>query len=105
MPIAIFRLIEILGRNWRMLADKKITLGQMRQSGADRLHVLCGSPDCSHSVVMDADCWPGSLRLSDLEALFVCRACGHRGADLRPESKGNRGSRLAPARTSAATIR
>jgi hypothetical protein len=89
-----------------MHSDMKITLGQMLQSGADRLQVLCGNPDCSHSVVMDADCWPGSLRLSDVEALFICRVCGHRGADLRPEHKGrNRGSRLAPSSSSAATIR
>jgi len=89
-----------------MLSDKKITLGQMRQSGADRLHVLCGNPDCSRSIVMDADCWPGSLWLSDLEALFICTACGHRGADVRPEPKGrNRGSHVAPVSTSAESIR
>ncbi len=68
-----------------MLLEPKTTLGQMRQSGPHRLRVFCGDYKCSHSVVIDADCWPGSLRLSDLEALFVCRVCGHRGADVRPD--------------------
>jgi hypothetical protein len=71
-----------------MLLEQTITLGQMRQSGARRLYVFCGDYKCSHSVVMDADCWPESLRLSDLEALFVCSVCGHRGADVRPDHQG-----------------
>jgi hypothetical protein len=29
---------------------------------------------------------PDHVRLSDLEPLFVCQACGHRGADIRPLS-------------------
>jgi hypothetical protein len=28
--------------------------------------------------------WPDNVRLSDLEARFVCTICGHRGADVRP---------------------
>ena len=28
--------------------------------------------------------WPDNVRLSDLEEHFVCMACGHRGADVRP---------------------
>jgi hypothetical protein len=68
-----------------MHVEQTITLGQMRQSGARRLHVFCGDYKCSHSVVIDADCWPQSLRLSDLEALFVCSVCGHRGAEVRPD--------------------
>jgi hypothetical protein len=85
MPDAIFKPTAILGRNWRMLLDRNISLGQMRQFGPGRLHVLCGDNNCSHSVVIDADCWPGSLRLSDLKELFVCSVCGHRGADVKPE--------------------
>jgi hypothetical protein len=56
-----------------MLLEQKITLREMRQSGARRLHVFCGDYKCSHSVVIDTDCWPESLRLPDLEAMFVCR--------------------------------
>jgi hypothetical protein len=33
---------------------------------------------------MNADRWPDDVRLSDLEPLFTCQACGHRGADIRP---------------------
>ncbi len=88
MPDAIFRLAATLGRISRMRLEQTITLGQMRQSGPRRLHVFCGDYKCSHSVVMDADCWPESLRLSDLETLFVCSACGHRGADVRPDKQG-----------------
>ena len=31
------------------------------------------------------DRWPDDMRLSDLEPLFVCKGCGHRGADIRPD--------------------
>jgi hypothetical protein len=34
---------------------------------------------------LDRDDWPDELRLSDIEPRFVCRACGHRGADVRPD--------------------
>lgn len=88
MPHAIFRLAVALGRISRMRLEQTITLGQMRQSGPRRLHVFCGNYKCSHSVVIDADCWPESLRLSDVEALFVCPVCGNRGADVRPDYQG-----------------
>jgi hypothetical protein len=38
---------------------------------------------CSHSIQMSADRWPDNVRLSDIEPLFVCQACGNRGADVR----------------------
>jgi len=34
--------------------------------------------------VISADGWPDDLRLSDLEPRFTCKACGHRGGDVRP---------------------
>lgn len=37
-----------------------------------------------HSVVIDAARWSADVGLSDLEPLFVCKARGHRGADVRP---------------------
>ena len=49
-----------------------------------RLIVYCGDYCCAHSITMDPDLWPGNLRPSDLEDLFVCTVCGHRGADVRP---------------------
>jgi hypothetical protein len=49
-----------------------------------RLIVYCGDYKCAHSVVIDASRWSDDVRLSDLEPLFVCKGCGHRGADVRP---------------------
>jgi hypothetical protein len=70
-----------------MLIEQDVTLGQMRQCGPPRLRVFCGDYKCRHSIVIDADCWPESLRLSDLEHLFVCPVCSHRGAEVRPDAE------------------
>jgi hypothetical protein len=64
--------------------EQIITLGEMRASGPTQLLVYCGDPKCGHLVVIDAARWPDHVRLSDLEPLYVCEACGHRGADVRP---------------------
>jgi hypothetical protein len=64
-----------------MRRQQKITLGD---HGPCRLIVYRSDFKCSHNVVVDADCWPDSLRLSDLEPRFPCKACGRRGADVRP---------------------
>ena len=53
----------------------------MRRHG---ILVYCSDYRCSHSVAMIADRWPGDPRLSDIKQRFVCTACGHRGADVRP---------------------
>jgi hypothetical protein len=52
-----------------------------RASGVRGLLVYCADYKCSHSISMSAD-QADDVRLSDLESLFVCRACGHRGAGL-----------------------
>jgi len=44
----------------------------------------------SHSIAISADRWPDDLRLSDIEARFVCRACGKRGADVRTDFNWNK---------------
>lgn len=49
-----------------------------------RLLVYCSDFKCSHSVVLDADPWGDDVRLSDLEPRFTFKACGRRGADIRP---------------------
>jgi len=63
----------------------KITLGQMREQGVRGLLVYCADYNCSHSIAMSGDAWPDDVRLSDLEPRFVCKACGKRGADVRPD--------------------
>ena len=52
--------------------------------------VYCADYHCSHSIAISADRWPDDLRLSDIEPRFVCRACGKRGADVRPDFNGDR---------------
>jgi hypothetical protein len=54
----------------------------MRQMGVRGVLIYC--LDCS-STVVGADRWPDQVRLSDIEPLFVCKACGARGADVRPD--------------------
>jgi len=65
--------------------QQKITLGEMRSSGVRGLLIYCSDYHCSHSTAISGDRWPGHIRLSDLEPLFVCQACGRRGADIRPD--------------------
>jgi hypothetical protein len=67
-----------------MKRSDKITLGEMRASGVRGLLVYCSDFRCSRSTTISADRWPDPVRLSDLERLFVCKACGIRGADVRP---------------------
>jgi hypothetical protein len=64
---------------------QKITFGEMREAGVRGLLIYCSDYKCSHSIAISADGWPDDVRLSDLEARFVCKACGKRGADVRPD--------------------
>jgi hypothetical protein len=64
--------------------QQKITFREMRASGVRGLLIYCSDFRCSHSTTLSADRWPDDVRLSDLELLFVCQACGARGADVRP---------------------
>jgi hypothetical protein len=66
------------------MREQKITLGEMRHSGVYGLLVYCGDYRCSHHLAISAEPWPDDLRLSDLEPRFVCKVCGVRGADIRP---------------------
>jgi hypothetical protein len=59
----------------------------MRQFGASHLHVFCAYGECTNSIVIDADCWPARQRVSDLELMFLCPVCAHRGADVRQPSE------------------
>jgi hypothetical protein len=65
--------------------QQKITLAEMRASGVRGLLIYCSDYKCSHSTTISGDGWPGHVRLSDIEERFVCRACGTRGADVRPD--------------------
>jgi hypothetical protein len=63
----------------------KITFAEMRTAGVRGVLIYCSDYKCSHSTAISADQWPDHVRLSDLEARFVCKACGKRGADVRPD--------------------
>jgi hypothetical protein len=75
---------KLLAKIHSMKREQKITLGEMRASGLRRLLVYRGDYHCAHSVTISAERWSDNVRLSDLEPLFVCQACGHKGADVRP---------------------
>jgi hypothetical protein len=63
---------------------QKITFGEMRRSGVHGILIYCSDYHCSHCVAISGYQWAADVRLSDLEPRFVCRACGKRGADIRP---------------------
>ena len=64
------------------MRQQKITFGEMRSSGVRGVLIYCADYRCSHHIEMTADQWPDDLLLSDIEARFVCSACGKRGADV-----------------------
>ena len=57
----------------------------MRESGVRGLLLYCADYRCSHSLAISGDQCADEMRLSDIEAGFVCTACGKRGADVRPD--------------------
>ena len=69
----------------------KITLGEMRASGVRSLLVYCADYRCARAVRICGDWWPDHIRLSDLEPLFVCQACGRRGQISGPIGIGTLG--------------
>ena len=68
-----------------MKRPQKITLGEMRKMVIRGLLVYCSDYKCSHNVEISADQWADDVRLSDLEPLFTCQACGIKGAELRAD--------------------
>ena len=41
--------------------------------------------DCATKAFAVYNCrWPDDARLSDIEPRFICKGCGNRGADVRP---------------------
>jgi hypothetical protein len=77
-----------------MSREQKITFGEMRQMGVFGVVVFCSDYRCSHSTTLPADRWSDHVRLSDVEPQFVCKACGKRGADVRPNFSYTKRSRL-----------
>jgi hypothetical protein len=57
----------------------------IRDMGVRGVLIYCADYRCSHSIAIGGDQWPDDLRLSDIEDRFTCTACGHKGADVRPD--------------------
>jgi hypothetical protein len=66
------------------LTRQKITFAEMRASGVHGILICCSDYQCSHWTAISGDRWPDDVRLSDLEPRFTCKACGRKGADVRP---------------------
>ena len=64
--------------------EQKITLGEMCEMSVRGLLIYCSDHHCSHWTAISGDQWADDVRLSDVEPLLVRRACGLRGADVRP---------------------
>jgi len=84
-----------LAESWGMQTPEKITFGEMREMGVRDLLIYCADYKCSRSIAVNADQWPDDVWLSDIEDRFVCKECGKRGADVRPDFLM---ARMAPAR-------
>jgi hypothetical protein len=69
--------------------NQKITFAEMRSAGVRGILVYCSDYHCSHWTILDADRWHDDVRLSDIEPLFTCQACGKKGADVRPNFSWN----------------
>jgi len=52
--------------------------------------VYCADHRCSHSIAVSGMSRPDDVRLSDIEPRSVCRACGKRGADVKPDFNWDR---------------
>jgi hypothetical protein len=80
--------------NWRnhglMEREQKITFRAMRDTGVRGILIYCADYKCSHSTAISGDHWGDEIRLSDIEPLFTCKACGKRGADVRPDFNWNK---------------
>jgi hypothetical protein len=60
----------------------KITFGEMRASRACEILTYCRDHRCRHHVEVNANGWPGDVRLSDIESkiVFKVRPSRRRGA-------------------------
>ena len=66
---------------------QKITLGELREIGIRGLLIYCSDCRGNNNIAISGERWPDHVRLSDLEPLFTCTACGLTGADA--PIKGN----------------
>jgi hypothetical protein len=75
----------------------KIALAEMRAASAPGILIYGADHKCSHSIAISADQWADHVRFSDLAARFVCKACGARSADVRPDFEWDKAPKSRPA--------
>src|SRR5436190_11137864 len=71
----------------------------MRSSGVRGLLVYCANYRCGRLAKLSADRCRDQIRLPDLDPLFVCQACGTRGADIGPDPQFVQPTENPPERT------
>jgi hypothetical protein len=54
----------------------KITFGEMRSGRGGTRGIMVYYNGCGHSAAMSTVRWSDDVRLSDIEPLMVCTACG-----------------------------
>jgi hypothetical protein len=74
----------------------KITFAEMRDMGIPGILIYCADYRCSHSLAISGDAWPDDVRRADIGPRFICKTCGKRGADVRPDFNWNRQRRQRP---------
>jgi hypothetical protein len=70
-----------------MKADNSVgpmTLGNMRQNGVRSIAIFCRGRGCYHQSVLNVDHMPEDLEVPSLGRRMRCAACGHLGAETRP---------------------
>jgi hypothetical protein len=67
------------------LPPKPVPLLTMRRLGRRTIVVYCGNDRCHHQAELDAGRWSDDVTFGDLQPRMLCTACGHLGADVRPD--------------------
>jgi hypothetical protein len=72
------------------MRPQKITFRQHARDGRARILVYCADFHCSPSVALRPIAGPTTYGCQTSSRGFVCRACGRRGADIRPDFNWNK---------------
>ena len=67
------------------LPSKPTALWTMCRLGRRTVLVFCGNDRCHHQAELNADRWPEEVTFDELQPRMLCTACGHLGADVRPD--------------------
>jgi hypothetical protein len=67
----------------------RMTLGDMRELGVQRLVASCLNDTCRHTALIDVSSYPAETEVPYVRSRVVCASCGSRGnkIDVRPNWK------------------